>query len=65
LSEICVALYKGDDMVCLKHCDDVEEVLLFLNEYDEGAWDDLSIDGKGDSRFELEKGECPRCGGVV
>jgi len=65
MAEICIALYKGRDLVCLKHCDDVGAVLLFLNGYDEEAWDDLSIDGKGDSKFESEKGECPRCGGVV
>jgi len=63
MTEICIALYKGRDLVCLKHCDDVKEVLDFLNEYDESAWDDLSIDGKDDSRFAMEKGQCPRCGG--
>lgn len=65
MSEICVALYKGRDLVCLKHCDSVEEVLEFLNGYEESAWDDLSIDGKGDSRFEVEYGQCPRCGGAA
>jgi len=65
LYEICVALYNGGELVCLKHCGDVEEVLDFLNEYEESAWDDLSIDGKGDSMFAVEKGQCPRCGGDV
>ena len=65
MTEIFVALYKGMDLVCSKHCDSVEEVLDFLNGYDESAWDDLSIDGKGDSRYAVEKGKCPRCGGTV